>query len=570
MFDQYRAKQPESKLESILSDNILPDISRASREQAALVDELTPQDIDDVKMAGEAWRAAWAPEFQEAAATGVQVGLADLIVIQLCAAIDDRAVGRGDLRVLSAVVRSIDPATGVAVINRAWLANDVGQQRDSLRNTISRMRIRGSIITDGEQYFAIGLRGDKPQLLVAKIAPSSTVIKGDDARALPSSPMITGRRDVATGDYAFPRPSSPLVTLPYTEASSVRTRGEGGRLHTTVRAGSGMLRPVEVREDGSLVLHHPSGNTRCLLPEQIESIARAHPTLSREDLLIHLRALLCDFAQKEWRYVPQARWTQQLQKAVGKLAGTPLPRAAEIQATTNTGTLTTRGYEPTTPNGCSTLPEIALWYPDNPPDGYAWNDGIFVNGIEAVHPEIGSIKFDRVAQLVNESLPKNDRRFGASDVRTMVINELQADARNRQLGAHGALLNPRYAAEDIAKVIAGFCKASAPDAIRGRGGTQGQRNPHIEHIINFKSGTVAIKSGDVLAIMDKIGATHQQVRAAIIKVDADLTGKIAQSLQAVLTRIEESVRRSISGGIGTRDWENPMIELYESAGELEA
>lgn len=569
MFDQYREKQAEGKLESRLSDGLMPDIGRASREPVALFDELTPQDINDVEMAGEAWRAAWAPEFQEAAATGVQVGLAELFVVQLCAAIDDRAVGRGDLRVLSAVVQSIDRVSGIAVINRAWLANDVGQQRDSLRNAISRMRIRGSIITDGDQYFAIGLRGDRSELLLAKFKPASTVTKDDDARALPSPPIIAGRRGVTTGDYAFPRPSSPLVTLPYTEASSVRTSGGGGRLHTTVRAGVGMLKPVEVEEDGSLVLRHPSGNTRWVLSEQIDSIARALPTLSREDIIIHVKALLCDFAQKEWQYVPEARWTQQLQKGVGKLAGTPLPRDAQIQATIITRSRSARGDESIALNGRSSLADTADWDPDNPPDGYAWNDGIFVNGIEAVHPEIGCINFDRVAQLVNESLPKNARRLGPSDVRDMVVNELQADMRNRQLGAHGALLKPRYAAEDIAKVIAGS-KASALDSSRGRGGTKHQPSKHIEHIINFRNGTVAIKSGDIHQIMANCGATPEQVRFAIIKVDADLTGKIPQSLQAVLTRIEESVRHLGSGGIGTRDRGNPMLDLYESAGELES
>ena len=431
------------------------------------------------------------------------------------------------------------------------------------------MRARAAIVSDGERSFAIGLGDDKIKLLVAKFQPPSTVTTGDYTWAKPSSPVVTGQSNVITGDCDIPQSSSPLVTISYTEASSRRTNGGGeGGLHTTARAYVGAAKPIEVLDNGSLVLHHPSGHTRMVTAEQIEFIAKANPALSRENTIIHLKALLCDFAQKEWRYVPEARWTQQLQKGVRKLADIPAPRDSEIQDTTDNRAQTLNRCETAARDRRAGLAEVADWDPDNPPDGFTFNDGIFVNGIEAAHPEIGSIKFDRVAQLANERLEKDAQRLGADDIRELVINELQADVRNRQLGAYGALLKPKYAAEDIAKVIAGCRKKPADSAVKVRGGIHpNQASTKIEHIVNFKIGTVAIRSGDVHRIMADCGATSEQVRDAIIEVDADLAGKIAQPLQAVLNRIKEAVQRHLSGGVGTCAASNPMLTLYDIKSE---
>ena len=113
MLDNYIKNQTESKLATELANSYSPDPDCASREPTSLCDEFTPQDIAEIVMAGEAWRAACSPEFIEAAATALEIGVAELSVAQLCSAIDDLAVRRGDLRLLAAIVRSIDPTTGL-------------------------------------------------------------------------------------------------------------------------------------------------------------------------------------------------------------------------------------------------------------------------------------------------------------------------------------------------------------------------------------------------------------------------------------------------------------------------
>lgn len=286
---------------------------------------------DEIEALEASWLAACSPEFVAAAREVADKGVAAVTVAQLCAAILDDNTRRGDLKLLAMIARTIDPVSGIASVDRAALADDLGMQRPSLRNAFYRLRSRGAINLDGERFVAIGLGDESIQLVAAKVAPPPpTVITRDYGLVLASSPVMTPHATVITRDDALASTvitpddaSPPVMTLSgnivppsvitaCTIEEEVKDRKKGNA-----------RRPVVENGDGTLDVHMSDGEVRHVGLDTIDHVIRAaanrHPPVSRDDAFAALKALLADIAVKPAQYRPDSRWAKSLTGGTMKL-----------------------------------------------------------------------------------------------------------------------------------------------------------------------------------------------------------------------------------------------------------
>lgn len=100
------------------------------------------------------------------------------------------------------------------------------------------------------------------------------------------------------------------------------------------------------------------------------------------------------------------------------------------------------------------LDPISAWDKADPPGGYTFERGVFVDGVGVASECLGIIRFDDMARQIQAKLPAGSQVINAADIREAVIDRVVQDAVNRKAGVHAAALDPRYAASNIASNIA--------------------------------------------------------------------------------------------------------------------